>query len=186
MPPPPRPLQMMAIGDYERYSNWGDVKSPCEMQTSSFSPIAPLAVAAQILFVLERRTQVARQPQLIVMSFSSLSLTIYRTQPGLKRCVFPSAWQLQILPVWGSRFSHWTKGFDLLFLWPFSSHTKSQRGQFGFAISLLFCIEAANAAVPFCLFPHPEETAFSPATRAVRASDKSHSDTVSVKLFGLA
>lgn len=71
---------MMAIGDYERYSNWSDVKSPCEMQTSSFSPITPLAVAAQILFVLDRRTQVARHRELIVMSFSSLFLTIYRNQ----------------------------------------------------------------------------------------------------------
>lgn len=81
-PPPPSlsPFQMMAIGDYERYSNCGDVKSPCEMQTSSFSPITPLAVAAQILFVLDRRTQVARHRELIVMSFSSLFLTIFRNQ----------------------------------------------------------------------------------------------------------
>lgn len=83
--------QMMLIGDYEHDSNWGDVKSPYEIQTSSFgpfSPITPLAVAAQILFVLDQRTQVPRQQELIVMSFSSLFLTIYRTQRGLKRCVF--------------------------------------------------------------------------------------------------
>lgn len=59
--------------------------------------------------------------ELIVMSFSSLFLTIYRSQWGLKRCVFPSAWQLWILPVWGSSFPRWTKAFELLFLLPFSS-----------------------------------------------------------------
>lgn len=82
---------MMAIGDYEHDPNLGDVKSPCEIQTSSFSPITPLAVAAQILFVLDQRTQVPQQQKLMVMSFSSLCLTIYRTQRGLERCVFPSA-----------------------------------------------------------------------------------------------
>lgn len=72
------------------------------------------------------------------------------------------------------------------FFLPFSSHTKSQCGQFKFAISRLFCVQATNAAVPFSLFPHPEEITFSPDMRAARAFDKSHSDNVSVKLFGLA
>lgn len=52
-------------------------------------PHHPLAVAAQILFVLDRRTQVAQDWKLIVMSFSSLYLTIYRTHWGLKWCVLP-------------------------------------------------------------------------------------------------
>lgn len=34
--------------------------------------------------------------------------------------------------------------------------------------------------------PQPEEITFSPDMRAARAFDKSHSDNVSVKLFGLA